>query len=75
MNPWYVVSCVAAATVIVFLLFLLESFISAKISEIRHRKLEKQYLNQALDKIVDEIWKEMQDEKWKEGKEDDIKSE
>ncbi len=66
-DPWFVVSCVAAATAIVFLLFLLESFISAKISEIKHRKLEKQYLNQALDKMVDKIWDELEKEKNEDG--------
>lgn len=66
-DPWFVVSCVAAATVIVFLLFLLESFISAKISEIKHRKLEKRYLNQVLDKMVDEIWDELEKEKNEDG--------
>lgn len=69
MDPWFVVSRVAAATVIVFLLFLLESFISAKISEIKRRKLAKQYLNQALDKIVDEIWDELEKEKNEDGNE------
>ena len=66
-DPWFVVSCVAAATVIVFLLFLLESFISAKISEIKHRKLEKRYLNQVLDKMVAEIWDELEKEKNEDG--------
>lgn len=66
-DPWFVVSCVAAATVIVFLLFLLESFISAKISEIKHRKLEKRYLNQVLDKMVDKIWDELEKEKNEDG--------
>lgn len=66
-DPWFIVSCVAAATVIVFLLFLLESFISAKISEIKHRKLEKRYLNQVLDKMVDEIWDELEKEKNEDG--------
>lgn len=66
-DPWFVVSCVAAATVIVFLLFLLESFISAKISELKHRKFKKQYLNQVLDKLVDEIWDELEKEKNEDG--------
>ncbi len=68
-NAWDLVSYVVAATIIVFCIFLVESFISAKISEIKskRRKLEHKYLEDTLDKIVDEIWDEIEKEKNEDG--------
>ena len=66
-NAWDLVSYVVAATIIVFCIFLVESFISAKISEIKRRKIESKYLEDTLDKIVDEIWDELEKEKNEDG--------
>ena len=51
----FILKVLALSTAIVFILFILESAIHAKISELKQRKMEKKCMEDAIDKLVDKI--------------------
>lgn len=53
-RVWTLVGLVAAATILVFLIFILESAIHAKVEELKHRKVMKE-LNKELDKCISNL--------------------